>query len=191
MTIDLAAQGRRAYRAIETGDVADVRDYIAPTWANREAAAEPPAARGTGPEAFVATVNWLRTGLSDIRLIEQQAVVAGCTVVSQVTMSGRHTGPIVLQDGVKLRVAPPSGRRFEVEHVHWSEFDEDGRAVSHFARRDDLSQVAQLGLLPPTPGAVWRSLSWAVTGRSAAVRRAFLATSGTTAQLRAFTVAPS
>ncbi|MEX5719854.1 ester cyclase [Geodermatophilus maliterrae] len=176
--MDLAAQGRRAYRAIETGDLGDVADYIAPGWTNREAVAEPPAARARGPQAFAATVRWLHTGFSELRLDEHEAVVAGRTVVSAVTMSGRHTGPLVLQDGGVLRVAPPGGRRFTVEHVHWSTFDEEGRAVSHAARRDDLGQVTQLGLLPPTPGALLRSLLWAVTGRSAAARRAFVATSG-------------
>lgn len=175
---DLAAQGRRAYRAVETGDLTDVDDYIAPNWINREAAAEPPEAQGEGPQAFAATVRWLRTGLSEIRLVEHEAVVANNTVISLVTMSGRHTGPIVLRDGDKIRVAPPSGRRFAVEHVHWSTFDADGRAVHHFARRDDLGQVTQLGLLPPTPGALLRSLLWLVTGRSAAARREFLATTG-------------
>jgi hypothetical protein len=178
MNRDLAAQGRRAYRAVETGDLSDIGEYIAPTWANAEAVAEPPASRGTGPEAFAATVRWLRTGLSEISFEEHDVVVQDRTVVSAVTMSGRHTGPIVVQDPTGLRVAPPSGRRFRVEHVHWTVFDDQGRAVSHVARRDDLGQLGQLGLLPPTAAFLGRSLWWAVTGRSAAARRAFLATSG-------------
>ena len=178
MERDLAAQGRRAYRAVETGDLSDVADYIAPSWTNTEAVAEPPASRGTGPEAFAATVRWLRTGLTEIAFEEHDVVVQNRTVASAVTMTGRHSGPIVIQDQTGLRVAPPSGRRFSVEHVHWTVFDEQGRAVSHVARRDDLGQLAQLGLLPPTAAALGRSLMWKVTGRSAAARRAFLATSG-------------
>jgi hypothetical protein len=178
MDVDLAAQGRRAYRAVETGDLSDVAEYIAPGWVNAEAVAEPPASRSTGPAAFAATVRWLRTGLSEISFEEHDVVVQDRTVASAVTMSGRHTGPIVVQEGDRLRVAPPSGRRFSVEHVHWTVFDEQGRAVSHVARRDDLGQLGQLGLLPPTLGALGRSLLWTLTGRSAAARRAFLATSG-------------
>jgi hypothetical protein len=45
--------------------------------------------------------------------------------------------------------------------------------------------VTQLGLLPPTPGAVWRSLAWAVTGRAAAARQQFLQTSGELASVGA------
>ncbi|UNX53691.1 ester cyclase [Georgenia sp. TF02-10] len=179
METDLAAQGRRAYRAVETGDLGDVAEYIAPAWVNREAAAEPPTARGRGPAAFAATVRWLQTGLSDISIHEREVVVAGSTVVSAATLSARHTGPIVLQAGDKIRVAPPTGRRFAVEHVHWTEFDAEGRAVRHFARRDDLGQVTQLGLLPPTPGQLLRTVRWALTGRSAAARRVFLTTPGT------------
>jgi hypothetical protein len=166
-------------RAIETGDVAGVDEYVAPTWVNREAAAESPACRGTGPEAFVATVRWLRTALSDIRFEEREAVVAGRTVVCAVTMSARHTGPMVLQDGQRLRVIPPTGRHFSIEHLHWSEFDEQGRALTHFARRDDLGQLVQLGLLPPTPAALLRGLRWTLTGRTRAAKHAFLASSGT------------
>jgi hypothetical protein len=93
-------------------------------------------------------------------------------------VSDRHTGPIVLQDGEKLRVAPPSGRCFAVEHVHWITFDEQARTVHYFARRDGLGQVTQLGLLPPNPAALVRSAVWRLIGRSAAARRAYLATSG-------------
>jgi SnoaL-like polyketide cyclase len=178
MDVDLAAQGRRSYLAIETGWLDDVADYISPAWTNLEAAAEPPAARGFGPDAFAATVVWLRTAFSDIHFTESDVVVAASTVVSAVTMSARHTGPMVIQDGDLLRVGPPSGRRFTVDHLHWTTFDPEGRAVRHFARRDDLGQLTQLGLLPPTPAAMVRSIVWALTGRSAAARRDFLATTG-------------
>jgi len=100
---------------------------------------------GDGAQALVDLPG--RTALSDIGLVEHQPLVATNTVVSQV----RHTGPMVFQDGDTLRVAPPTGRRFDVEHVHWTEFDDDGRADTHFARWDDLGQVTQLGLLPQPP----------------------------------------
>ena len=176
MDLDLAAQGRRAYRAVETGDLDDVEEYIAPQWRNAEAAAEPPAARGSGPAAFGATVAWLRTALAEIRFEEVDVVVDGATVVSAVRMSARHVGPMVVQVGQAVRVSPPTGRSFSVDHVHWTVFDAQGRAVRHVARRDDLGQLTQLGLLPPTPSALVRSVVWAATGRSAAARRAFLAT---------------
>jgi hypothetical protein len=45
----LKQQARRAYWAVETGDVSDLGEFIAPQWRNREAEAEPPAAKGVGP----------------------------------------------------------------------------------------------------------------------------------------------
>ena len=56
----LKQQARRAYWAVETGDVADLGEFIAPQWRNREAEAEPPAAKGVGQAAFAATIAWLR-----------------------------------------------------------------------------------------------------------------------------------
>ena len=171
----LKAQARRAYRAIETGDLSDVAEYIAPEWQNREAAAEPPAARQPGPAGFAATVRWLRAAYSELRFVEHDSVAEGDLVVSHVTMHGRQTGPLVVQAGAAVRVFPPTGRRFAVEHVHLARFDADGRALTHLAVRDDLGQQIQLGHLPPGPAALWRQVVWALSGRAAAARRAFLA----------------
>ncbi|MEP6464551.1 MAG: ester cyclase, partial [Frankiaceae bacterium] len=91
--------GRRFYRAIETGSLSDAVEYIALGWTNREAAVEPPAARGVGPAAFAATVRWLRTALTDIRFDEHDVGVAGNVVMPAVTRSARHTGPMVLAQG--------------------------------------------------------------------------------------------
>lgn len=171
----LKAQNRRAYRALESGDLTDVAEYIAPEWHNREAAAEPPAAREPGPAGFAATVRWLRTAYSQLRIVEHQAIVEGDLVVSHVTMYGRQTGPLVLQDGEAIRVLPPTGRPFAHEQVHITRFDADGRALTHLAVRDDLGLMLQLSHMPPGPAALWRQLVWALTGRATAARRAFLA----------------
>jgi SnoaL-like polyketide cyclase len=170
----LKAQGRRAYRAVETGDLSDAADYIAPEWQNREAEAEPPAARQPGPAGFAATVRWLRTAYSELRFVEHTAIVEGDLVVSHVTMHGRQTGPLVLQDGDSIRVLPPTGHRFAHEQVHISRFDAEGRALTHLAVRDDLGLMIQLGHFPPGPAAPWRNLAWWLTGRAATARRAFL-----------------
>jgi hypothetical protein len=170
----LKRQGRRAYEAIERGTLADIAEFIAPGWENAEAAAESPAARQPGPAGFAGTVRWLRRAYSDIRFVEHEAVAEGDLVISRVTMHGRQTGPLVLQDGAAVRVIPPSDRTFAVDQVHVTRFDSTGRAVHHDAVRDDLGQLIQLGQFPPSPAALWRQLVWAVTGRSAAARRAFL-----------------
>jgi predicted ester cyclase len=43
----------------------------------------------------------------------------------------------------------PTGRRFEAQQIHWYKM-RDGKIVDHYANRDDLEMVRQLGLLPAT-----------------------------------------
>lgn len=45
---------------------------------------------------------------------------------------------------------PPTGRHFEVQHIHMLQL-RAGKIVEHFANRDDLGMMQQLGLLP-APG---------------------------------------
>jgi predicted ester cyclase len=44
----------------------------------------------------------------------------------------------------------PTGRHFEVQHIHMLRIG-GGKIVDHYANRDDLGMMQQLGLLP-TPG---------------------------------------
>ncbi len=41
----------------------------------------------------------------------------------------------------------PTGKRFEVEHIQWYEL-RNGEIVDHYAARDDLGMMVQLGLYP-------------------------------------------
>jgi hypothetical protein len=171
----LKQQARRAYRAVETGDVSDLDEFIAPEWRNREAEAEPPAAKGFGPAAFAATVAWLRGAYSEIRFVEEESIAEGNTVISRAMMSGRDAGALVLQDRDRLQVIPRP-----VDHSRSSTCTSRtsttrGRAIEHHARRDDLGLMVQLGLFPPNPSTLLRSVSWTVSGRSRAARRDFLA----------------
>jgi predicted ester cyclase len=43
---------------------------------------------------------------------------------------------------------PPTGRRFSVQHMHMYRVADDNKLAEHWACRDDLGQLAQLGLLP-------------------------------------------
>ncbi len=57
------------------------------------------------------------------------------TVVVYLTHSGRQTGEYL---GL-----PPSNRRFAYRHVHIIRFEE-GKAVEHWAVRDDATLIRQL-----------------------------------------------
>jgi predicted ester cyclase len=54
-------------------------------------------------------------------------------------------------NGDMLVGVPPTGRR-EVQHIHMLQVC-DGKIVEHFANRDDLGMMQQLGLIPTSPTA--------------------------------------
>jgi predicted ester cyclase len=162
----------RTYRAIETGEVSDVADYIHDDFGNDEAINEPPAAGAGGPRGFATTVAWLRTAYSDLSFVEHEFLHHGDRYVSEVTMHGVHTGPLVIRDGATYIVLPPSGRRFGHHQVHLGRVA-DGKVIAHRAVRDDFGLLHQLGYAPPTPRALARQLAWAVSGRRRAAIAAF------------------
>lgn len=147
----------RAMHIMASGDLAELREVIHPEAVNREAGAEPPDCRGRGPDAFAATARWLRAGFSDLAFEVHEAVAGDDLAVVHCTMSGRHTGTVLIydQDGRVAQAFPATGRRMAVTHSHWSRL-RDGMVVEHWANRDDMSQAAQLGWVPPKPLYLWR-----------------------------------
>jgi predicted ester cyclase len=83
----------------------------------------------------------------DVRLDPLDVVADGDWVVVRSTFSGTHTGvgrhPYV-HHGLLAGVAP-TGRRMEVQHIHMFRF-ENGEIVEHWATRDDVEMMLQLGL---------------------------------------------
>ena len=75
-------------------------------------------------------------------------VAEGEDVVVRCKVSGIHlgTGRLAVNGGLLVGV-PPTGRRFEVQHIHWYKV-RDGKIVDHRANRDDIGLMQQLGLLP-------------------------------------------
>lgn len=71
------------------------------------------------------------------------------SVVVRLNVSGTHLGvgrfPV---NGGMLVGVEPTGRQFEAQHIHWYKL-RDGKIVDHYANRDDLGMMQQLGLLPP------------------------------------------
>lgn len=155
------------YLAIATGDLDIARRAVSLDWHNREAAdGEAPAARCGGPVGLAVTAAWLRSAFSDITFEEIERLTDGDVLISRVIFSARQTGPLVLfNDDRAATVFPPTGRTFAVEQIHRHEL-RNGEVISHLARRDDLGMMEQLGHLPPTPRAMFRMLSWRLTGRS-------------------------
>jgi steroid delta-isomerase-like uncharacterized protein len=93
-----------------------------------------------GPEGFKATARWLRTAFPDLHAVVHETVAEGDLVVGRITLSGTHQGDYM---GV-----PATGRSFSVQHMHMYRVA-DGKLAEHWACRDDLGQLAQLGLTLP------------------------------------------
>jgi predicted ester cyclase len=69
-----------------------------------------------------------------------EVVAEGDLIVGRMTLSGTHQGDYL---GV-----PGTSRSFTVQHLHMYRVT-DGQIVEHWACRDDLGQLTQLGLVPP------------------------------------------
>jgi predicted ester cyclase len=85
----------------------------------------------------------------DFRLEIVDLVAGGDTVVVRCQVSGTHEGigKIPVNGGMLVGVAS-THKHFEVQHIHWYKL-RDGRIVDHYANRDDMDMMRQLGLLPP------------------------------------------
>ena len=75
------------------------------------------------------------------------------TVVVRCRVSGTHRGVGTRRvNGGFLAGLQPTGKHFQVQHMHWYVV-KDGKITDHFASRDDLGMTQQLGLLPSPPAA--------------------------------------
>ena len=75
-------------------------------------------------------------------------VAEGESVVVRCKVSGTHKGVGAKRiNGGFLVGVQPTGKRFEVQHIHWYKLH-DGKITDHFTNRDDLGMTQQLGLLP-------------------------------------------
>jgi predicted ester cyclase len=85
------------------------------------------------------------------------------SVVVRTNIRGTHLGVGQLPvNGGMLRGVEPTGKTFEVQHIHWYKL-RDGKIIEHYANRDDISMMQQLGLLPqtlPSKAAEIKQESW-------------------------------
>jgi steroid delta-isomerase-like uncharacterized protein len=120
------------------GELALADNFVGDDFLNHDA--PPDAPRGPAGLRFIVTM--LRTAFPDIHYDIEEVIAEGDKVVARTTMSGTHRGPFF---GIA-----PTGRRVAQEQIHIVRFA-DGKAVEHWAARDDLGLLQQLGVVP----AVW------------------------------------
>jgi predicted ester cyclase len=136
---DVAVRFMEAMHGEPRWDVMD--QVVSPEYLNHEAAAD----RSPGLEGAKETVVWLHEAFSDLAFEIEDVVSDGTKVVIRGMASGRHTGA-----AGPLKHVPITGRPFRVQQIHIFAVA-GGLVTEHWACRDDLGQMGQLGMLPPRP----------------------------------------
>ena len=104
-----------------------------------------------GPTAMRETMNWLLGQFPDIHMQVDEVVADGDLVAARVRSTGTNLGKL---NGV----LPPSGKAFDAFQTHWFRV-RDGKLAEHWATRDDLTSMLQLGVVtPPRIGTAVRQL---------------------------------
>lgn len=130
---------RKVAEAFNTGNVNNVSEFISPQYFNHESQVDPVRGQLRGPEEFIDTVENLRIAFPNLRHEEQSTIAQGDTVISVLNVTGTNTG--------NFFILPPTGKNISYEAVHIYRIGEDGKIVEHKAIRDDLTFLAQLGVV--------------------------------------------
>jgi predicted ester cyclase len=133
---------RQVINAFNTGNVSNVSDFISEQYFNRESQVDPVRGQLRGPAEFIDTVENLRIAFPDLHHQEEVIITQGDLVVSILNVTGTHTG--------NFFILPPTGNEISYEAVHLYRIGEDGKMVEHKAIRDDLTFLAQLGVIEPS-----------------------------------------
>ena len=81
----------------------------------------------------------------DLTVTVEDMLVDGDDAVVRVEVGGTHLGVGQLPiNGGKLVGVPPTGKHFEAAQIHWHKL-RDGLFIDHYAVRDDLKMMSQLG----------------------------------------------
>ena len=92
----------------------------------------------------------IKSTFSDWALPVEATLASGPNVVVRARFQGTHdgVGRLPVNGGLMIDV-PATGKRMDVQHIHWYVM-KDGLIAEHWANRDDIAMMQQLGLLPPT-----------------------------------------
>ncbi|MDH6125242.1 ester cyclase [Kitasatospora sp. GP82] len=114
---------------------------VAPEFVDYEA---PPGTPG-GPGGYLGTARWMNSVFEGANWEHLDSFADGDKAVIRVRFTGKHVGNFL---GVEA-----TGRQVNIEHIHIYRV-ENGLVVEHWACRQDLFLLAQLGAfeiqLPPT-----------------------------------------
>lgn len=135
------ATAEQFHEAFNRGDLDGAASFFAEDCRNH--------GRPVGRAGVRKVLGEIKTNFPDARITILHSLAEGDWVVVRCHYSGTHRGSATLPvDGGMLVGVPPTGRQFEVQHIHMFRM-RDGKIVEHFANRDDVGMMRQLGLLPP------------------------------------------
>ena len=86
-------------------------------------------------------VEWMVAQFPDVHMTIEAIAVDDDVVVARVLTEGTNLGKLG-------GVIPPTGKRFSARQTHWYRV-RDGKLAEHWATRDDLTAMMQLGVLGP------------------------------------------
>jgi predicted ester cyclase len=134
--------GRRVFEdGMNHRDVAVFEELVAPEYVNHEGGDM--LVEATGPQDWSEVLARLSASFPDISWRVLRTLAQEDHVWVETAMSGTH-------EGAFFAIAP-TGRRFEVRQVHMLRL-KGGQIQEHWAVRDDLGLLIQLGAVePPTP----------------------------------------
>lgn len=95
-----------------------------------------------GPQFLAELIGDQRRAFPDMRFTTVQMVADGDWVITKSRWSGTFRGPFSF---IGLSDVAPTGRAFDVDHVHAFRLTA-GKVVEHWAVRDDLTMHTQLGV---------------------------------------------
>lgn len=131
---------RRYMEAMNGGDIPAAVAFFAPDTRNH--------GKPVGKPGLMRVLTDLRNMFPDYHHEAVEITAAGDVVIARNKVSGTHkgVGKIPVEGGMLVGV-PPTNKAFVVQHIHWWRF-RDNLIVEHYATRDDLDMMQQLGLLP-------------------------------------------
>jgi predicted SnoaL-like aldol condensation-catalyzing enzyme len=104
-----------------------------------------------GPQHVLGVGRWLREQFPDLHITIEALIAEGDTIAVRTSSEGTNLGKF-------SGVLPATGKRFVSCQSHWFRVA-DGKLVEHWAVRDDLSTVLQLGIVR-RPGDLAVDESW-------------------------------
>jgi predicted ester cyclase len=139
---DKVKAARAVIDAFNTGNVSNVTNFISEQYFNHESQIDPVRGKLRGPTEFIDTIKNNRIAFPDLRHSEETIITQEDMVVSVINVTGTNTG--------NFFILPPTGNKISYDAAHIYRIGDDGKIVEHKAIRDDLTFLAQLGIIEPS-----------------------------------------